>query len=88
MSAYSSYKEGDTDSALVQYLLLAEQGYEVAQSNAAFILDQSENKDQHSGISIACHISYFSGTSNRLPLFNFLGKYGAQQVAYTDLKWF
>ncbi|XP_032883587.1 protein sel-1 homolog 1 isoform X2 [Amblyraja radiata] len=42
MSAYSSYKEGDTDSALVQYLLLAEQGYEVAQSNAAFILDQKE----------------------------------------------
>ncbi|XP_041070466.1 protein sel-1 homolog 1 isoform X1 [Carcharodon carcharias] len=44
MSAYNSYKEGDTDSALVQYLLLAEQGYEVAQSNAAFILDQKEAK--------------------------------------------
>ncbi|XP_078262974.1 protein sel-1 homolog 1 [Rhinoraja longicauda] len=44
MSAYSSYKDGDTDSALVQYLLLAEQGYEVAQSNAAFILDQKEAK--------------------------------------------
>lgn len=28
------------DSALVHYLLLAEQGYEVAQSNVAFILDQ------------------------------------------------
>lgn len=42
MTAYSSFKEGDSDSAVVQYLLLAEQGYEVAQSNVAFILDQSE----------------------------------------------
>ncbi|XP_050994899.1 protein sel-1 homolog 1 [Labeo rohita] len=40
MTAYGSFKEGDMDSALVQYLLLAEQGYEVAQSNVAFILDQ------------------------------------------------
>ncbi|KAJ6661294.1 hypothetical protein lerEdw1_015431 [Lerista edwardsae] len=42
MAAYNSYKDGDTNSAVVQYLLLAEQGYEVAQSNAAFILDQKE----------------------------------------------
>ncbi|XP_034084591.1 protein sel-1 homolog 1 isoform X2 [Gymnodraco acuticeps] len=40
MSAYGSFKEGEPDAALVQYLLLAEQGYEVAQSNVAFILDQ------------------------------------------------
>uniref|UniRef100_A0A8C2BW77 SEL1L adaptor subunit of ERAD E3 ubiquitin ligase n=1 Tax=Cyprinus carpio TaxID=7962 RepID=A0A8C2BW77_CYPCA len=40
MAAYGSFKEGDMDSALVQYLLLSEQGYEVAQSNVAFILDQ------------------------------------------------
>ncbi|XP_031177786.1 protein sel-1 homolog 1 [Sander lucioperca] len=40
MTAYGSFKEGETDAALVQYLLLAEQGYEVAQSNVAFILDQ------------------------------------------------
>ncbi|XP_066550394.1 protein sel-1 homolog 1 isoform X2 [Amia ocellicauda] len=44
MAAYSSFKEGDSDSAVVQYLLLAEQGYEVAQSNVAFILDQKEAK--------------------------------------------
>uniref|UniRef100_A0A8C2BVY1 SEL1L adaptor subunit of ERAD E3 ubiquitin ligase n=1 Tax=Cyprinus carpio TaxID=7962 RepID=A0A8C2BVY1_CYPCA len=43
MAAYGSFKEGDMDSALVQYLLLSEQGYEVAQSNVAFILDQSES---------------------------------------------
>lgn len=45
MTAYGSFKEGETDAALVQYLLLAEQGYEVAQSNVAFILDQS--KENH-----------------------------------------
>lgn len=45
MTAYNSYKDGDTNSAVVQYLLLAEQGYEVAQSNAAFILDQSKGLD-------------------------------------------
>lgn len=44
MTAYGSFKEGETDAALVQYLLLAEQGYEVAQSNVAFILDQSKKK--------------------------------------------
>ncbi|XP_069049443.1 protein sel-1 homolog 1 isoform X2 [Lepisosteus oculatus] len=44
MNAYSSFKEGDSDSAVVQYLMLAEQGYEVAQSNVAFILDQKEAK--------------------------------------------
>ncbi|XP_073348769.1 protein sel-1 homolog 1 isoform X1 [Pagrus major] len=42
MTAYGSFKEGETDAALVQYLLLAEQGYEVAQSNVAFVLDQTE----------------------------------------------
>uniref|UniRef100_A0A8C0PN95 Fibronectin type-II domain-containing protein n=1 Tax=Canis lupus familiaris TaxID=9615 RepID=A0A8C0PN95_CANLF len=41
MTAYNSYKDGDYNAAVIQYLLLAEQGYEVAQSNAAFILDQS-----------------------------------------------
>ncbi|XP_012679407.2 protein sel-1 homolog 1 isoform X2 [Clupea harengus] len=42
MTAYGSFKDGDMDSAMVQYLLLAEQGYEVAQSNVAFILDQTD----------------------------------------------
>ena len=44
MAAYASFKEGDVDASLVQYLLLAEQGYEVAQSNVAFILDQSKTR--------------------------------------------
>lgn len=47
MAAYGSFKEGDMDSALIQYLLLAEQGYEVAQSNVAFILDQSKSVLNH-----------------------------------------
>ncbi|OCT65104.1 hypothetical protein XELAEV_18041346mg [Xenopus laevis] len=42
MTAYNGYKNGNANTAAVQYLLLAEQGYEVAQSNAAFILDQKE----------------------------------------------
>lgn len=44
MTAYGSFKEGEMDAALVQYLLLAEQGYEVAQSNVAFVLDQKGAK--------------------------------------------
>lgn len=44
MTAYGSFKDGEADAALVQYLLLAEQGYEVAQSNVAFILDQSKKR--------------------------------------------
>uniref|UniRef100_A0A8D0CLA9 SEL1L adaptor subunit of SYVN1 ubiquitin ligase n=1 Tax=Scleropages formosus TaxID=113540 RepID=A0A8D0CLA9_SCLFO len=42
MEAYRSFREGDLDASVAQYLVLAEQGYEVAQSNVAFILDQSE----------------------------------------------
>ncbi|PIO30466.1 hypothetical protein AB205_0046370 [Aquarana catesbeiana] len=46
MTAYNSYKNGNANTAVVQYLLLAEQGYEVAQSNAAFILDQTDANQQ------------------------------------------
>ena len=40
MQAHTLYKDHHTDSALLLYTLLAEMGYEVAQSNVAFILDQ------------------------------------------------
>ncbi|XP_078590319.1 protein sel-1 homolog 1-like isoform X2 [Branchiostoma floridae x Branchiostoma japonicum] len=40
MEAHNQYKDGNSNSALVMYTLLAELGYEVAQSNVAFILDQ------------------------------------------------
>ena len=38
--AERSYEAGDLDSALMVYLLLAEMGVEVAQTNAAYILEQ------------------------------------------------
>ena len=42
MEAHSEYKNGEVDTALIKYMLLAELGYEVAQSNVAYILDQGE----------------------------------------------
>ena len=38
--AERSYMAGDLDSALMLYLLLSEMGIEVAQTNAAYILEQ------------------------------------------------
>lgn len=43
MDAHSDYRKGRHDEALMKYLILAELGYEVAQSNAAFILDRKES---------------------------------------------
>ncbi|EMP31756.1 Protein sel-1 like protein 2 [Chelonia mydas] len=39
LTAYFAYQDGNIDSSLIQYALLAEMGYEVAQSNSAFILE-------------------------------------------------
>ena len=44
MEAYSDYRDGRVNEALIKYMLLADLGYEVAQSNAAFILDRSKQK--------------------------------------------
>jgi len=44
MEAHTDYRNGLTDAALLKYLLLAELGYEVAQSNAAFILDRKDSE--------------------------------------------
>ncbi|XP_020137471.2 protein sel-1 homolog 2 isoform X3 [Microcebus murinus] len=44
LTAYFAYKDGDIDSSLIQYALLAEMGYEVAQSNSAFILESKKAK--------------------------------------------
>ncbi|KAK1170532.1 hypothetical protein AOXY_G7420 [Acipenser oxyrinchus oxyrinchus] len=44
LSAYFAYKEGDMDSALVQYLLLGEMGFEEAQSNAAYLLESNVSR--------------------------------------------
>lgn len=40
MEAERFYEAGDVDSALITYLLAAELGVEVAQSNVAYILEQ------------------------------------------------
>lgn len=47
MVAYQDYRAYKFDEAFMQYGLLAELGYEVAQSNAAFLLDRSEIKMFH-----------------------------------------
>lgn len=39
------YKEGHVDGALLKYTMLAELGYEVAQSNVAYVLDQGMEGD-------------------------------------------
>ena len=44
MDAHSSYRDGNIEGALMKYTLLAELGYEVAQSNVAYILDQGARK--------------------------------------------
>lgn len=40
MDAHYNYKRGRVNQAFIKYALLAEMGYEVAQSNAAFLLDR------------------------------------------------
>nr|XP_026498940.1 protein sel-1 homolog 1 isoform X1 [Vanessa tameamea]XP_026498941.1 protein sel-1 homolog 1 isoform X1 [Vanessa tameamea] len=40
MLAHAAWRARDSDSAFLQYLAMAERGYEVAQSNAAFLLDE------------------------------------------------
>jgi TPR repeat protein len=42
MHAHTNYKEGKVLQAFIKYAFAAELGYEVAQSNAAFILDRQE----------------------------------------------
>lgn len=42
MIAHQDYKSYRFDSAFLQYAFASELGYEVAQSNAAFILDRGE----------------------------------------------
>ncbi|KAK4884553.1 hypothetical protein RN001_000824 [Aquatica leii] len=42
MQAHTDYRDGRYDESFTQYALLSELGYEVAQSNAAFLLDRNE----------------------------------------------
>lgn len=40
--AYQAYLKGDKETALLYFMLAAERGYEMAQSNLAWILDRGE----------------------------------------------
>jgi SEL1 protein len=51
MEAHSDHRRGRLDEALVKYLLLAELGYEVAQSNVAFMLDRQETEQLYEPVS-------------------------------------
>ncbi|XP_029452636.1 protein sel-1 homolog 2 [Rhinatrema bivittatum] len=42
LTAFFAYRDGKLDMSLVQYMLLAEMGYETAQSNAAYILESQK----------------------------------------------
>lgn len=42
MVAHNDYRDGRVNEAFLNYALFSEMGYEVAQSNAAFILDRGE----------------------------------------------
>lgn len=42
MKGHSNYKEGSSSEAFVKYAFVSELGYEVGQSNAAFILEREE----------------------------------------------
>ena len=42
MEAYIHFKSEKYDIGFLQYSLLAEMGYEVAQSNSAFLLDKGQ----------------------------------------------
>ena len=42
MEAHEAYRAGNIDTALLKYAMLAEVGYEVAQSNVAYILDNGK----------------------------------------------
>jgi hypothetical protein len=68
MEAHIYYREGSVDEAFVTYTLLAELGYEVAQSNAAFLLDKG--MFLHFGFScLSYFIEHCSAMSNACFMF-------------------
>jgi SEL1 protein len=44
IEAYNLYRQGHIEQAFMKYLYLAELGYEIAQSNVAYLLDQMPNQ--------------------------------------------
>lgn len=62
MEAHWHYRNGHFEEAFVTYALLAELGYEVSQSNAAFILDKGTLC--HHSISSYSFVFYFYFITN------------------------
>lgn len=50
MEAHVSYKSGFVDQSAIKYYFLAELGYEVAQSNVAYLLDKGKVFDENGKI--------------------------------------
>lgn len=52
MTAYFAYQAGQTDTSLMQYLFLAEMGYEIAQINSAYIIESGKGNLMHASARI------------------------------------
>ncbi|XP_045583166.1 protein sel-1 homolog 1 isoform X2 [Procambarus clarkii] len=65
MEAHAAYWDSRHAQALVTYMLLAELGYEVAQSNAAFILDRHETELFKQGEGFARALMYWGRAASQ-----------------------
>ncbi|XP_042233032.1 protein sel-1 homolog 1-like isoform X2 [Homarus americanus] len=65
MEAHTAYWDSRHTQALVTYMLLAELGYEVAQSNAAFILDRHETELFKQGEGFARALMYWGRAASQ-----------------------
>ena len=57
---YKFYKCGDFDIVIIQYLYVAEQGNELAQSDLAYIIDKGKNKKKKKKLNIYISLIYFT----------------------------
>ena len=64
MDAHDAYKNGDLKTALMKYYYLAELGYEVAQSNVAYILDKGRKANRYGCFQPIVFIFIFSSQLN------------------------
>ncbi|KAJ3280414.1 ERAD-associated protein [Borealophlyctis nickersoniae] len=61
--AHRAYKDGDMEGAFVRYLLAAERGYEIAQTNAAWLIDKGIYDPSKSNLFGADHDAYETALS-------------------------
>lgn len=84
MDAHTSYWDGRHSQALVTYMLLAELGYEVAQSNAAFILDRHETELFKQGEGFARALMYWGRAASQVQYSFFICVYDSV-ICYSGL---